>query len=479
MLSRIKDFLLTHPVVFVLCGSFCLYLLALPVPFRDPDHLVYFANLGPSHSLWDGLRHMDYSVSRVYWKGDDFLFRPLLFVLLAVQTAAFSVEYIWWNLTNLILHILVLWSFYRLLTVISGERLFAAAFCALFAFSRAPFGLATNPHLGGYLAGFFFFFTALRYIYPGSAAQDKNLRIYAVCAAVSFFFYELTIPFLAAAALIFYRAHRKTITIREISLLFLPFAVYAAAYVPHALMVKRLLYASSVETPGIFDVQNFKTLPWNANYLFHEFFRDVFPDLRRDKILLILPFFLGVFPAFFSKRPAFWVRVYPCLLIVFYCAGLGLFRNTFARDYYQYLFHLFLPLAVYSQIHFEKLTSLRKRLVFIYLLAVILAGSPLAGRMLWNLKNDHALPHVYFQFINRFVNTHKNEPDFSFRIANPHRDLDLDFTLKEGYPDEGTDADAFSIKFSEVLYAPYYNGANPRYELRWTGKSFISERVSS
>lgn len=479
MLSRIKNFLLTYPVVFVLLGSFCLYLPSLPVPFRDPDHLVYFANLGPGHSLWDGLRHVDYSFSRIYWKGDDFLFRPLLFVLLAVQTAVFSAQYLWWNLTNLSLHILVLWSFYRLLTVISGERLFAAAFCGLFAFSRAPFGLATNPHLGGYLAGFFFFFTALRFIYPGSATQDINLRIYALCAAVSFFFYELTIPFLAAAALIFYGTHRQTLTIRKTSLLFLPFAVYAAAYVPHALLVKRLLYASSVETPGIFDVQNLRALPWNAYYLFHEFFRDVFPDLLRDKVLLILPFFAVVFPAFFSTRPPLWMRFYPCLLIVLYCAGLGFFRNTFARDYYQYLFHLFLPLAVYSQIDFKKLASFRKRLVFIYLLAVILVVTPLVGKMLWNLKNDYALSHVYYQFINRFVSTHKNEPDFSFRIANPHRDLDMDCKLKEGYPDEGTDADVFSRKFTEVLYAPYYRNTHPRYELRWTGKTFMTERGSS
>ena len=52
------------------------------------DQLWYFAEVGAHDSLALGLRHVDYALSRVYWKGDDLLFRPILFIWLASRTAS-------------------------------------------------------------------------------------------------------------------------------------------------------------------------------------------------------------------------------------------------------------------------------------------------------------------------------------------------------------------------------------------------------
>ena len=76
------------------------------------DQLWYFAEVGGHDSLAAGLKHFDYALSRVYWKGDDLLFRPLLFIWLAVANRLFAYHHIWWNVANLGLHIgvaVVLW----------------------------------------------------------------------------------------------------------------------------------------------------------------------------------------------------------------------------------------------------------------------------------------------------------------------------------------------------------------------------------
>ena len=79
------------------------------------DQLWYFAEVGGHDSLALGLRHVDYAISRVYWKGDDLLFRPILFTWLAVANRLLSYHHVWWNLANLAIHVGVAVAMLRLL----------------------------------------------------------------------------------------------------------------------------------------------------------------------------------------------------------------------------------------------------------------------------------------------------------------------------------------------------------------------------
>src|SRR6476620_3021331 len=54
------------------------------------DQVWYFAELNGNTSLLEGLRRIDYAATRQYWKGDESLFRPLLFVWLAVENTLLS-----------------------------------------------------------------------------------------------------------------------------------------------------------------------------------------------------------------------------------------------------------------------------------------------------------------------------------------------------------------------------------------------------
>src|SRR6185295_9222622 len=82
------------------------------------DQIHYLAELDGRTSLADGLRHYDYAATRRYWKGDDALFRPLLFTWLAVGNRLFSYHHLWWNIANLAIHVLVALVLFRLLIVV-------------------------------------------------------------------------------------------------------------------------------------------------------------------------------------------------------------------------------------------------------------------------------------------------------------------------------------------------------------------------
>src|SRR5688572_13233609 len=82
------------------------------------DQLWYFAEVGGHDSLALGLRHVDYALTRVYWKGDDLLFRPILFIWLAIANRLFSYHHVWWNVANLAIHVGVAITLLRLLLAI-------------------------------------------------------------------------------------------------------------------------------------------------------------------------------------------------------------------------------------------------------------------------------------------------------------------------------------------------------------------------
>src|SRR5262249_43342797 len=70
------------------------------------DQIVYLNELHGQTSLAAGLNLYDYAAARRYEKGDDVLFRPLLFVWLAVANHFLSYHHVWWNLATLGLHVL-------------------------------------------------------------------------------------------------------------------------------------------------------------------------------------------------------------------------------------------------------------------------------------------------------------------------------------------------------------------------------------
>src|SRR6185295_13382059 len=97
-----------------------------------------------------GLRQYDYAATRQHWKGDDALFRPALFVWLAVGNTLFSYHHVAWNVANLALHVLVALALFRLLNTIRPSAA-ALPVAVLFTVLKPPLELVVWNHLGGYL----------------------------------------------------------------------------------------------------------------------------------------------------------------------------------------------------------------------------------------------------------------------------------------------------------------------------------------
>ena len=159
-----------------------------PIRFGD------FAELNGRSSLLEGLRHHDYAATRRYWKGDDSLYRPLLFVWLAFANWLFSYHHAWWNAANVVLHGLVVLCLFRLLLTIRSSR-FAFGAALLFLVMKPSMELVVWHHLGGYLLACIFLMIGVRAFVQLTGRQERSpslsvLVTYALAFTTASLFYE-------------------------------------------------------------------------------------------------------------------------------------------------------------------------------------------------------------------------------------------------------------------------------------------------
>ena len=140
-----------------------LYFPTFSRPFQG-DQFVYTAELEGKTSLGAGLQQFDYNLTRRYWKGDEILFRPFLFVWLALLNFLFGFRYFYWNAAQIVLHAVVSTCLFILLKRENGMG-WALLFSLAVSVSGHLIPLNIETHLGGYLWGFAFFLLALNRIF--------------------------------------------------------------------------------------------------------------------------------------------------------------------------------------------------------------------------------------------------------------------------------------------------------------------------
>ena len=79
------------------------------------DQMSYFLELNGETSLASGFRLFDYEANRQYGKGDEVLYRPLLFTVLALENTLFHRDFRLWNIANLVFHLLVAYLLFEVL----------------------------------------------------------------------------------------------------------------------------------------------------------------------------------------------------------------------------------------------------------------------------------------------------------------------------------------------------------------------------
>ena len=190
-----------------------------------------------------------------YWKGDDLLFRPILFTWLAIANRLFSYHHVWWNMANVALHVGVAVALLRLLLAIHPSLLALPA-AVLFLVLEPPMELVLWNHLGGYLLACLFLAIGLRSFVrrlDGSTTSNAGFAIAFTLACLS---YEAMVPIAAAAALILFVKQRRSNRGGDAALLAAPVALYAVLYSFHALHAPRLGYVDRADGRTPFDLAN-------------------------------------------------------------------------------------------------------------------------------------------------------------------------------------------------------------------------------
>jgi hypothetical protein len=456
------------------------------------DQLWYFAEVGAHDSLALGLRHVDYALSRVYWKGDDLLFRPILFIWLAMANRLFSYHHVWWNVANLAIHAGVAVALLRLLLAIRPSLLALPA-AALFVVLEPPMELVLWNHLGGYLLACLFLAIGLRSFVRLMDGSETSYAGFAAAFTLAGLSYEPMVPIAAAAALILFVRRPPAGRAGCRALLAAPVVVYAALYAFHVLHAERPGYVDRADGRSPFAVGSTGALLYGVGHMLETWSRELAmpsalrlsftPFERFGKTFLISwadPFQLVnaavvlagmvVFVRSASRTRLRQIAPLAVLLVVGILAytfiiAFGRSANEVAAiTYYSYVFSvLAVPLA-YALVDFERLRRPNTALAGALLCAVagIHAAGTAANARAVGLANRDA--SIFFERVGAFVDAHRAERDFTFAIEPHHESLDPTIDLVVGYPGDPR-SQVLRRRATEILFSPDYTVKDPKYLL--------------
>jgi hypothetical protein len=451
------------------------------------DQVWYFAELHGQTSLLEGLRLVDYSAARQYWKGDESLFRPLLFLWLAVENALFSYHHVWWNIANLFLHSLVAFFLLRVLVAIR-RTWWAVAAAVLFVVLKPPVELVVWNHLGGYLLACLFLAIGLRAFVQGAVPT------FAWSFTVAGLFYETMVPIsLVAAALMMGRKRIRGEHIRrgEIILLLCPALVFFGLYLIHLQYVSRFLYVDNPDAATISVLARAAVnlanagraaVAWTMEFAFPSWlsivpavfdrFQAIFrPDLKSLEgtlnIALVATAFIvaaaSVSRAHVQKHAGLLLLLAGSLLLYGFVICLGRpLSLVLSSGYYPYFPCVLLTIFAFAAIDFDRLTGWKAGLGGLVLAAAVAlqaAGAYAVARETGRLNNN---PSRLLVRVSRFVDAHKGEADFTFTIRAHLQNLDPRIALRRGYPDDSS-APVEARHLTEIVFSRYYDDAAPKY----------------
>ena len=461
------------------------------------DQIHYLAELNGRTSFFEGLRHYDYAATRRYWKGDDALFRPLLFTWLAIGNRLFSYHHVWWNIANLAIHVLVALFLFRLLIAIRPSP-FALAAAALFLVLKPPMELVLWNHLGGYMLACLFLAIGLR-AFVRLAVDDADRPTtgtraqYAGGFAAASLCHEAMVLTSALTGMLLlalkWRRARR-LDAHAVLVAALPVLLFAVLYGFHIQRVARLTYVDRPDAQGLFGLGNAATvLPrslsvtakWTIELAtpsattlipstFGRFVKSVAfswtSPLHLFNALLALTAVV-VIGSSASRR--YLTRTAPLLVLVAgamvaYAAVVCFGRapdEVAGVTYYPYIFGFLLVIFAYSLVDFSRLRSWTAATTWLVIIALNAVETTAVAR---ESERVNHYPSLYLNRVIRFVDAHKPEPGFSFMIQPHPETIDPAVVLIEGYPNDPRAATR-RLRLTEILFGPYYDQAQPMYVL--------------
>jgi hypothetical protein len=461
------------------------------------DQVWYFAELDGRTGIGDGLRHYDYAATRQYWKGDDALFRPLLFAWLAVGNSLFSYHHVAWNIATLALHVLVAVALFQLLWTIRPSP-FAYGFAALFAVLKPPLELVVWNHLGGYLLACLCLLIGLSAFVcltrPGTSPSGSRWLTFAAGFAAAGFFHEAMVPIGVVAAVLVVWARRRTaarVTMAQALVLFAPALLFAISYAFHISRVARLTYVDRPDVHSLFDPNNLLAVIPRSLEVLAVWTREValptalrFEAAAFERLVKRFEFVWSARPEFVNllvcaaglvilvralsraqlRRLTPLLVLAPLALLAYagvICLGRPQ-REVLDITYYLYTFGLLLLVFIYAMVDWEAVRGLARVAAGGVLVAFTLLHGTGTHSTARDIGRANEAASTWLTRVEQFVDQHRHEPDFTFSVTAHPRNADPEITLKEGYPDDPAGAERVK-HLTEILFARYYRDVSPKY----------------
>ncbi|HKT81855.1 MAG TPA: hypothetical protein VJP86_16620 [Vicinamibacterales bacterium] len=469
------------------------------------DQLWYFAELKGDRSLGAGLAHYDYAASRQYWKGDDLLFRPLLFVWLALANHLFAYHHVWWNVATLGIHVMVSWSLFRLLQTIAPSPL-ALASTVLFLVLKPSMELPLWNHLGGYLLACWFFLVGVRAFVRAwrDPSRQRAYLLFAASFTAAALSYEAMVPAAAVGGMLL--AVRllgaRRLSIARVALVLAPVTIFCVLYAFHAGRVSQLDYVDRADGRSLFAAANAlntigvmwrAVLTWTRELVmptaltletspFGRFGKSyAFSLASPAQALNAAAVFLA---AIVAGSAISWRRIHEhaalvALLTVTMAAYV--FLIAFGRSttevagvsYYAYVFAIVAGLLLYSALDVSRFVGWRGWSAAIAMLAMVFLHARGSLETARHVEQVNHYASLYLTRVIGFVDLHRDEPDFTFSIEDHPEAVDPTVTLLVGYANR-PGAPTEYVRASSILFAPYLVADRPKYLLNASAERVLS-----
>lgn len=460
--------------------------------FFISDHMSYFLELNGETSLTSGFRHLDYGVKRHYNKGDEVLYRPLLFVVLAFENFLFKRDFRLWNITNLAFHILVAYLLFEILWCFN-RSIFAYGFALLFALLMSNFELVTWNHLGGYILGYGFLMISLwsarEMITEKGFPNIRWLWMYGVTMTCAMLFHEISVfASFAVVAYVGYSRRNKFNDKRNSLILAtgIPIVIYVFLYFIHVVQCNRFLYLDK----NFFDVsflQHLTAIPLlSLHWLQHILLpvpeqlvleimcRSSWSPLSEAMIpKIIFPGLLWV-GIFFFLRQGFerkhlkeslpFAAMIFCLIVSYagmYVAGRFSYV-TMNMPYLDYFPALFGILLLYSLIDFSKIRQKSNLAAISCLLLLIIINGGHVRNISNKIGETYGIMVRCLEGIEQKIRPKLFIKNFSFNINGIPKEVPMTDYVWRGYPDRGNYVKRHLL---HCLYGKYFNLTTPTYIL--------------
>ncbi|MCK5581943.1 MAG: hypothetical protein KAJ18_11805, partial [Candidatus Omnitrophica bacterium] len=458
------------------------------------DHITYLMETAGIENLAESINQTySFCRTRIVYAGDRILFRPIFYLLLSVEKFLFGYNFVYWQITGFLFHLIIVGLLLRLFNAIQ-PHIFSWIFTLFYSVIYIGSDLVTWHHMHGYLLFLIFMLLALIHfvLYIKNDQKDrKDLWFMGLYLLGACFTNEFGI-IVSAIILLTLLGHRRIILKRPfihsakvergacwtnnpfmlmippISYLYVSFLDYTLRFsgggpenkliglnlvfdVAKLIGQFIILFSASFILP--FSPGVFKIFTDDKNYaLFLHL-----PDIMNFDIYLRIMFFLnvGIFIAAFGalgfvvfnfiklrrkirlkdsigeKKPArniLTVILLGSAMLAGYIAVLVIFRTS-DKDlfyvtnnlYHFYILSLLAVIVIYGLfLLVENFLGDKKEKFRRLVLTVLCLGAFLNGLQVYQLNRSgremFSSWGQYVRKIERFVNTHKHEKDFSYRF---------------------------------------------------------------